>query len=181
MINGINNDDHDSEGRVLTLEFNDFFLIAAYVPNAGEHLKRLDYRIGQWDIKFQNFIKELKEKKDIILCGDLNVAHQEIDIFDGKGHTKSAGFTLEERESFGNFLDQGFIDTFRNLYPDTIKYTYFSARRKTNKQQNKGWRLDYFIINKEALDHLVNSEILNEYEGSDHAPIKLTWRLGQSN
>jgi exodeoxyribonuclease III len=146
------------------------------VPNAGENLKRLDYRVDQWDVEFQSYLNNLKKNKNIILCGDLNVAHKEIDIYSVKGHEKSAGFTKEERESFNNFLESGYIDTFRYLYPKEVKFSYFSARRVTNKAENKGWRLDYFVINVESRENLVDSNILNEYSGSDHTPIKLVYK-----
>jgi exodeoxyribonuclease III len=176
VIYGINKDDHDQEGRVLTLEFQNFYLVSVYVPNAGEGLKRLQYRVGEWDVEFFKFLNELQKKKHVILCGDLNVAHKEIDIYSAKGHLKSAGFTLEERESFSKFLDSGYIDTFRHLYPDQVKFSYFSARRKSQKDENKGWRLDYFVIHQHALENLVDSEILLDYDGSDHYPVKLVWK-----
>lgn len=178
VIYGIGHDDHDDEGRVITLEFADFYLVCVYVPNAGEGLKRIDYRVKEWDIAFQEFLNGLKKNKDVILTGDLNVAHKDIDIYEVKGHLKSAGFTLQERESFGKFLEAGYTDTFRHLYPETVKFSYFSARGGgKNLLANKGWRLDYYVINNEALGRLVDSEILNEYDGSDHTPIKLTWRV----
>ena len=173
---GIDMETHDGEGRVITLEYNSFFLICVYVPNAGENLKRLDYRVNQWDVEFQSYLNKLREKKNVILCGDLNVAHKEIDIYSVKGHEKTAGFTKEERESFGKFLALGYIDTFRYLYPDEVKFSYFSARRVSNKADNKGWRLDYFVINQESKENLVDSTILNEYSGSDHTPIKLVYK-----
>jgi exodeoxyribonuclease III len=173
---GIGHDDHDEEGRVITLEFGNFYIVSVYVPNAGEGLKRLDYRTKEWDLEFINYLNKLKSKKDLILCGDLNVAHQEIDIYEPKGHHKSAGFTPEERENFTKLLDEGYIDTFRHKYPDEKKFSYFTARIKSFKTENKGWRLDYFVINKSAEERLINSEILTEYEGSDHVPIKLTWK-----
>ncbi len=168
---------HDDEGRVLTVEFQDFFLVAVYVPNAGEGLKRLNYRVKEWDVAFGDYLNGLKAKKDLILCGDLNVAHKEIDIYEPKGHLKSPGFTPEERESFTKFLEFGYLDSFRHLYPKEVKFSYFTARQKTYKDQNKGWRLDYFVINQNALERLVDSEILYDFEGSDHIPIKLTWKV----
>jgi exodeoxyribonuclease III len=173
---GIQKDSHDGEGRVITLEYPTFYLICVYVPNAGEKLKRLEYRVNEWDVEFQAYLNNLRKKKNLILCGDLNVAHKPIDIFSAKGHEKSAGFTKEERESFTKFLDGGYVDTFRYLYPEIVKFTYFSARRVTHKAENKGWRLDYFVINDEAKVSLLDSEILNEYGGSDHSPIKLTYK-----
>ena len=178
---GINNPEHDKEGRVLTLEFENFFLVSVYVPNSGRELKRLDYRVKKWDLAFKNYLDELKNNnvgKDLVICGDLNVAHKEIDIFNAKGHLKYAGFTLEERKNFTSFLESGYLDSFRHLYPRTIKFSYFfSAYGKKNIKENKGWRLDYFIINSESIQRLVDSEILTEYDESDHSPIKLTWKV----
>jgi exodeoxyribonuclease III len=147
------------------------------VPNAGEGLKRLSYRVKEWDTAFFEYLNKLKEKKHVIICGDLNVAHKEIDIFEPKKHLKSAGFTVEERNSFSAFMDTGYIDTFRHLHPNVVKYSYFTMRFGTkNKTENKGWRLDYFLIDKEALDCLVESDILLDVEGSDHCPIKMVWK-----
>ena len=174
---GIKHNDHDDEGRVITAEYDDFYVVSVYVPNAGEGLKRLDYRIKQWDKAFFLYINSLKEKKDVIVSGDLNVAHKEIDIYEAKGHLKSAGFTPEERESFTKFLDDGYIDTFRHLNPDLVKFSFFSGRIKSHKENNKGWRLDYFVINQDAEKRLVDSNIYTEYEGSDHLPIKLIWKV----
>jgi exodeoxyribonuclease III len=149
-------------------------LVAVYVPNAGECLKRLDYRVKEWDKAFFEYLNKLNENKNIIVCGDLNVAHKEIDIFDPKNKKKSAGFTNEERESFTKFLEYGYVDTFRHFYPEIVKYSYFSMRAgRKNIEENKGWRLDYFITNKDHVGRIVDSQILNEYEGSDHCPIKL--------
>ena len=123
-------------------------------------------------------MNNLKSKKDIILCGDLNVAHQDIDIFQPKGHLKYAGFTLEERKNFTNLLKCGYVDTFRKLYPNLMKFSYFSGRfGKKNLIENKGWRLDYFLTNEEAIDRIIDSEILNQYDASDHSPIKLTFKF----
>ena len=113
----------------------------------------------------------------MILCGDLNVAHKEIDIHKPKGNEKSPGFTIQERESFSEFLNAGYIDTFRHLYPEVVKYSWFTARQKTAKSDNKGWRLDYFVINQTAEERLINSDILYDYEGSDHVPITLSWKI----
>ena len=175
---GINKDKHDKEGRVITIEYDKFYLISCYTPNAGEGLKRLDYRIEEWDKDFFKYINSLKEKKDIILAGDLNVAKEDIDIYEPKGHNKSAGFTKEEKESFNNFLESGYIDTFRDLHPDEQKFSFFS-KRGNMKEQNKGWRLDYFVINKEAkFIEVEESDILdeNKYDSSDHIPIFLTFK-----
>ena len=172
VIYGIDHSSHDGEGRVITLEFPQFYLIAVYVPNSGEGLKRLSYRIEEWDYEFFNYIQNLRKKKHIIIAGDLNVAHKDIDIFDPKSKNKSPGFTPEERESFGKFLEKGYIDTFRHFYPDTVKYTYFSLRAG-RRNLERGWRLDYFVIDKEFINNVEDSIILDEIEGSDHCPIKL--------
>jgi exodeoxyribonuclease III len=175
VIYGIDSNDHDQEGRVLTLEFPNFYIVSVYVPNAGEGLKRLNYRVEEWDSAFFAFLDKLQSKKNVILCGDLNVAHKEIDIFSAKGHAKSPGFTIEERNSFSKFLDSGYVDTFRHLYPNQVKFSYLSARGKTQKADNKGWRLDYFVIHQNSMHKLVDSDILLDYDGSDHYPIKLVW------
>lgn len=168
---------HDDEGRVITLEFPDFYILSCYTPNSGEGLRRLDYRTKEWDVEFQDFVDKLKAKKNVIVCGDLNVAHQEIDIHKAKGHENSAGFTQEERESFTKFLDRGYVDTFRYLHPETVKFSYFSKYHKQNKSLNKGWRLDYFIVNKEAIEHVTEADIMTEYDSSDHCPIIIQWKI----
>ena len=176
---GIDDSNTDNEGRVITLEYEKFYLIACYTPNAGENLKRLDFRIDEWDKKFFEYINELKNKKDIILCGDLNVANNEIDIFEPKGHEKSPGFTIQERDSFKQFLNEGFVDTFREKYPNEQKFSFFSKRSKA-KFDNKGWRLDYFVVNKNNKNFkIIESNMLekNNYNSSDHIPIKLEIEL----
>ena len=175
---GMNIPKHDKEGRIITLEYDKFFLINCYVPNAGEGLKRLDYRINEWDKDFFNYINKLKEKKDIILTGDLNVARENIDIFDPKGREKLPGFTQVEKESFTKFLKTGFIDNFRNLHPNEKKFSFFSKRAKGNREGNKGWRLDYFVTNKDMKNIVVkNCDILDKdkYTASDHLPILLSF------
>jgi exodeoxyribonuclease III len=161
---------------VLTLEFDDFYLLSAYVPNAGEGLKRLSYRVKEWDLAFIEFINTLKKKKNVIVSGDLNVAHEEIDIYEPKKLTKSPGFTPEERKGFSDFLKHGYVDSFRHLYPKEVKYSFFSKRMGDKMmRENKGWRLDYFVIDNEGVKRVENSEILQDYTASDHCPIKLTW------
>ena len=175
---GINKDEHDLEGRVITIEYDKFYLISCYTPNSGEGLKRLDYRINEWDKDFFEYINSLKAKKDIVLAGDLNVAKEDIDIYEPKGHDKTAGFTKEEKESFNNFLEMGYIDSFRDLHPDEQKFSFFSKRGNL-KEQNKGWRLDYFIINENSKNiKLEESDMLdkNKYDSSDHIPIFLTFK-----
>ena len=175
---GINKSEHDEEGRVITLEYDEFYLIACYTPNAGDKLKRLDYRVDEWDKDFFKFMKKLKKKKSVILCGDLNVAFEDIDIYDTKGHKRTPGFTDEERESFGKFLEMGFVDTFRELHKEEVKFSYFTKRVKTFKEDNKGWRLDYFVVN-DSVDNkkfkVLKSDMLDkdEYDSSDHIPIIL--------
>lgn len=172
---GIGKQEHDDEGRVITMEFDKFFLVATYIPNAGEGLRRLGYRVKQWDVDFQAYLEDLKKKKSVIWGGDINVAHQDIDIHDPKGNKFSAGFTTEERNSFSEFLKNGWVDTFRDMNKDVVLYSYwtyfFNCRAK-----NKGWRLDYFIVDENSKKNVVNSEILTNYLGSDHCPIKLTWK-----
>ena len=167
---------HDKEGRIITLEYDKFYLICAYVPNSGEGLKRLGYRIDEWDKDFFGYINNLKCKKDVILTGDLNVARENIDIFDPKGREKLAGFTQREKESFNKFLKTGYIDCFRNLHTNDKKFTFFSKRAKGNREGNKGWRLDYFVTNKDLKNIEVKEcDILDKdkYTGSDHVPISL--------
>jgi exodeoxyribonuclease-3 len=166
-------EDHDMEGRVITAEFLTYFLVTVYTPNSGEGLKRLDYR-ETWDEAFREHIASIKRRKPVIVCGDLNVAHQEIDIARPKeNYNLSAGFTQREIDGFQRLLDEGFIDTFRQLHPTEVKYTYwtnfFNARAR-----NVGWRIDYFLVPKNFLSKVKSAEIYNEYMGSDHCPIALT-------
>lgn len=166
---------HDKEGRTITLEFEKFWLVAVYVPNSGATLKWQDYRTDEWDLDFRCYIKSLEQSgKPVILIGDLNVAHQEIDIYDPKRNENMACFTPEERQSFANFINMGFCDTFRELYPGKIKYSFWDIRDKSRKE-NKGWRLDYAIVSKQILPCIKESEIHNDYWGSDHCPISLTF------
>lgn len=169
--------DHDSEGRLVTLEYDNFYLLCSYVPNSGDGLKRLSYRINQWDSSLSNYMKDLEKSKPVILTGDLNCAHQEIDIFNPAGNRRSAGFTEEERDSFQkNFLDRGFVDTFRKQHPDVVGYTYWGYRHGGRKN-NKGWRLDYFLASESIADQVYDSYILPDVGGSDHSPIGLILQL----
>ncbi|TXG70392.1 hypothetical protein EZV62_005327 [Acer yangbiense] len=169
--------DPDSEGRVVTAEFDSFYLINCYVPNSGDGLRRLPYRIAEWDISLSSYMKELEKKKPVILTGDLNCAHQEIDIYNPAGNRRSAGFTDEERQSFGtNFLSQGFVDTFRAQHPDVVGYTYWAYRQGARKT-NRGWRLDYFLVSGSIADKAHDSYILPDVGGSDHCPIGLVLKL----
>eukprot|EP01064_Diplonema_japonicum_P008016 TRINITY_DN1557_c1_g1_i1.p1 TRINITY_DN1557_c1_g1~~TRINITY_DN1557_c1_g1_i1.p1 ORF type:complete len:376 (+),score=73.07 TRINITY_DN1557_c1_g1_i1:70-1197(+) len=166
----------NDEGRIQVVEFEDkdFLLINTYVPNAGADLKRLEYRTKEWDVALRNYMKrEVDNGKSVILTGDLNVAHLDVDIHNPKGNQKSAGFTPQERNSFSELLETGFSDTFRELHPTkTGFYTYFSYR-SNGRAKNMGWRLDYFIVNDSLMDKVVASSILSAYEGSDHVPVQL--------
>ncbi|KDO24512.1 hypothetical protein SPRG_10327 [Saprolegnia parasitica CBS 223.65] len=164
----------DDEGRFLALEFEKFWLVHTYVPNAGQKLDRLEYRTKKWDTALFAKLKELEATKPVVWCGDLNVAYEEIDIHDPKGNrNKSAGFTDAERESFGSLLADGFVDTFRSKYPETQTFSYFSYRFGA-REKNKGWRLDYFVASKALLPHVEDSAIRSAITGSDHLPIALT-------
>ncbi|KAF2308137.1 hypothetical protein GH714_035617 [Hevea brasiliensis] len=174
---GLGIPDHDSEGRLVTAEFDSFYLINAYVPNSGDGLKRLSYRVTQWDSSLSNYMKELEKSKPVILTGDLNCAHQEIDIYNPAGNRRSAGFTDEERQSFGtNFLSRGFVDTFRKQHPIVVGYTYWGYRHGTRKT-NKGWRLDYFLVSESIADKVHDSYIVPDVAGSDHCPIGLILKV----
>ena len=166
---GLGLEEHDKEGRVITLEFPEFFLVNVYTPNAKRGLARLPYRI-EWDRDFLDYLKKLGKKKQVVLCGDLNVAHKEIDLTNPAGNRKNAGFTEEERRDFSRLIESGFIDTFREFDKSPGKYSWwtymFGARRK-----NIGWRIDYFCISKELRKHLTNAFILEKVMGSDHAPV----------
>jgi exodeoxyribonuclease III len=165
-------EEKDNEGRVITLEYNDFYLVNAYVPNAGEELKRLDFRLG-WDKSFREYLKKLDEKKPVIACGDFNVAHNEIDIKNAASNRMHAGFTDEERASFSELLGVGFLDSFRELYPDERnKYTYWSYMFKA-RERNTGWRIDYFVISERLKEKLKDVVLHNEIYGSDHCPVEI--------
>ncbi|OQR70694.1 DNA-(apurinic or apyrimidinic site) lyase-like [Tropilaelaps mercedesae] len=163
---------HDLEGRVITMEFDDFFLVNVYVPNAGRGLIRLEYRM-QWDKDFRAYLCKLKEQKAVILTGDLNVAHQEIDLANPKSNKRNAGFTQEERDGLTALLDQGFVDTFRRLYPDRAKAYTFWTYMMNARAKNVGWRLDYFIVSEQFIDRIIDNEIRDKVMGSDHCPIVL--------
>ena len=170
---GLGIEELDNEGRVITLEFDKFYLLHVYTPNSGEVLARLDYRVKTWDVEFRKFIKKLQEKKPIIVCGDLNCANEDIDIHSPKTNKRSAGFTDEERKSFKKMLkDNNLIDSFRHFYPDKVQYTYWSYRTRA-RLNNKGWRIDYFLVDNKILNKIKKSLILDKIMGSDHCPIKL--------
>ncbi|KAA8518086.1 hypothetical protein F0562_015560 [Nyssa sinensis] len=174
---GLGISDHDNEGRLVTVEFDKYFLISGYVPNSGDGLKRLSYRITQWDLSLSDYMKELEKSKPVILTGDLNCAHEEIDIYNPAGNKRSAGFTDEERQSFEtNFLFRGFVDTFRRQHPGVVGYTYWGYRHGGRKT-NRGWRLDYFLVSESIADRVHDSYILPDVSGSDHCPIGLILRL----
>ncbi|XP_052140229.1 DNA-(apurinic or apyrimidinic site) endonuclease, chloroplastic-like [Oryza glaberrima] len=174
---GLGVPDHDTEGRVVTVEFNDFYLLTAYVPNSGDGLKRLTYRVTEWDPSLGNYMKDLEKSKPVILTGDLNCAHQEIDIHDPAGNRRSAGFTIEERESFEtNFLSKGFVDTFRKQHPNVVGYSYWGYRHNARKT-NKGWRLDYFLVSESIAERVHDSYIIPDISASDHSPLGLVLKL----
>lgn len=170
---GIGIDEHDQEGRVITLEYEDFFLITVYTPNSQDGLRRLDYRCV-WEDAFRAYLKKLEEAKPVIVCGDLNVAHTEIDLANPSTNRKSAGFTDEERGKFTELLGAGFVDTFRHFFPDkTEAYTWWSYRTNA-RSRNAGWRIDYFVVSEALKDRLVKAEIHADILGSDHCPVSLT-------
>lgn len=169
---GLGIDEHDHEGRVITLEYEDFYLVNVYTPNSQTELKRLPYRM-QWEDDFRAYLKKLDEQKPVIVCGDFNVAHCEIDLKNPKANRRNAGFTDEEREKLTMLLDAGFVDTFRYLYPDvTGKYTYWSYRFNA-RQRNAGWRLDYFCVSSRLKEHIKDVVIQSEVMGSDHCPLQI--------
>ena len=171
---GIGIDEHDHEGRVITLEMPDFFLVCVYTPNSQDELRRLDYRM-QWEDDFRSYLLKLQASgKGVIVCGDLNVAHKEIDLKNPKSNRRNAGFTDEERGKFTELLDAGFIDTFRHFYPDqTDIYSWWSYRFQA-RQKNAGWRIDYFVASEDLRERLVDAKIHTEIFGSDHCPVELT-------
>lgn len=168
---GIGVEQHDHEGRVVTLEFEAFFLVTVYTPNTQDELKRLDYRM-QWETDFQAYLKTLDAKKPVIVCGDMNVAHQEIDLKNPKTNRRNAGFTDEEREKMTQLLNSGFVDTFRFLYPETITYSWWSYRFKA-REKNTGWRIDYFLTSERLKDKITEAKIHTDIFGSDHCPVEL--------
>lgn len=170
---GIGVDAHDHEGRAITLEMEDFYLVTAYVPNAQDGLKRLDYRMS-WEDDFRNYLLELDKKKPVILCGDLNVAHQEIDLKNPKTNRMNPGFSDEERSKFSTLLEAGFIDSFRHFYP-TLEgaYSWWSYRFQA-RAKNVGWRIDYFVVSSSLAERMESASIHNQIFGSDHCPVELT-------
>ena len=168
---GMGIEEHDHEGRIITMEFNDFYLVSVYVPNVKRDLTRLEYRMV-WEDDFRAYLKKLEEKKPVVACGDFNVAHNEIDIKNARANVGNAGFTYEERGKFSDLLDAGFIDTFRYFHKDEVKYSWWSYIENCRKR-NIGWRIDYFIVSKDIIDNVKGAYIYDEVLGSDHAPIGL--------
>ena len=172
VTRGIGIDEHDHEGRVITLEMPGFYLVCCYTPNSQDGLKRLDYRM-QWEDDFQVYLSRLDQQKPVILCGDLNVAHEEIDIKNPKTNRHNAGFTDEERQKFTQLLQRGFRDTFRTLHPDEVTYSWWSYRFQA-RQKNAGWRIDYFVVSDRLMEHVEGAAIHTDIFGSDHCPVELT-------
>lgn len=173
---GIGKEEHDQEGRVITLEFPEFYMVTVYTPNSQNELARLTYRM-EWERDFLAYLKELETRKPVVFCGDLNVAHQEIDLKNPKTNRKNAGFTDEEREKFSQLLAAGFIDTFRYFYPEQEKiYSWWSYRFKA-REKNAGWRIDYFCVSEALKDRLEDAKIHTEIMGSDHCPVELDINL----
>lgn len=176
VTKGIGIDEHDHEGRVITLEYPEFYMVTVYTPNAQDGLKRLDYRM-LWETDFLSYLKGLEQEKPVIFCGDLNVAHQEIDLKNPSANRKNAGFTNEEREKFSALLNAGFVDTFRYFYPDMEGiYSWWSYRFKA-RERNAGWRIDYFLVSEILKEKLKDARIHTEIIGSDHCPVELEIEL----
>lgn len=173
---GIGIEEHDNEGRVITLEFDNFYMVTVYTPNSQNELKRLDYRM-KWEDDFKAYLKKLEETKNVVVCGDMNVAHSEIDLKNPKTNRKNAGFTDEERAKFTELLESGFIDTFRYFYPDmTDIYSWWSYRFSA-REKNAGWRIDYFLASRALESNLKGAKIHTEVMGSDHCPVELEIEL----
>ena len=168
---GLGIDEHDHEGRVVTVEFEDFYLVNVYVPNSQDGLRRLDYRMN-WEDAFRGFVKSLESKKPVVVCGDMKVAHEEIDLKNPSTNHFNAGFSDEERSKFTELLGSGFIDTWRFQHPDEVKYSWWSYRGGA-RFRNAGWRIDYFLVSESLREHIFSTEILNDIAGSDHCPVVL--------
>jgi len=170
VVNGLGIAEHDTQGRCITAEYKDFYLVNTYVPNSGQDLVRLDYRTT-WDVALLNHLKNLEKKKPVVWCGDMNVAHKPIDLANPKpNYNKTAGYTQREIDGMDTVHASGFIDTFRNKFPEVVKYSWWSARFNS-RAKNVGWRIDYFMVSKSFLPHVQDAFILNEIEGSDHCPV----------
>ena len=168
---GMGVEEHDHEGRIITLEYDQFYLVTCYTPNSQTELKRLDYRMT-WEDDFRKFLKSLDAKKPVIICGDLNVAHEEIDIKNPKTNRRNAGFTDEEREKMTVLLNDGFTDSFRYLHPDEVTYSWWSYRFKA-REKNAGWRIDYFLVSDRIKEQVTEAKIHTEIMGSDHCPVEV--------
>ena len=168
---GMGIEEHDHEGRIITLEYDQFYLVTCYTPNSQTELKRLDYRMT-WEDDFRKFLKSLDAKKPVIICGDLNVAHEEIDIKNPKTNRRNAGFTDEEREKMTILLNDGFTDSFRYLHPDEVTYSWWSYRFKA-REKNAGWRIDYFLVSNRIKEQITEAKIHTEIMGSDHCPVEV--------
>lgn len=173
---GMGREEHDSEGRVITVEYPEFFLVNVYTPNSQTELARLDYRM-EWDQVFRDYVVELDSQKPVVICGDLNVAHEEIDIKNPKGNHQNPGFTDRERNSFGLLLEAGFVDTFRHLHPADQIFSWWSYRFRS-RERNAGWRIDYFLISERLLPQLRSAQIHTEIMGSDHCPVSIEMDFG---
>ena len=172
---GMGVEEHDHEGRIITLEYDRFYLVTCYTPNSQTELKRLDYRMT-WEDDFRKFLKSLDAKKPVIICGDLNVAHEEIDIKNPKTNRRNAGFTDEEREKMTVLLNDGFTDSFRYLHPDEVTYSWWSYRFKA-REKNAGWRIDYFLVSNRIKEQITEAKIHTEIMGSDHCPVEVDLAL----
>lgn len=172
VSNGLNIEKHDREGRVITCEFEDFYLVNVYVPNSKRKLERLSYRVKEWDVDFLKFLKKLEKNKPVIFCGDLNVAHTELDLTNPKGNVRNHGFTIEERMGFDNIIKESFIDTFREFEKAAGHYTWWSPMNNC-RGRNIGWRIDYFCISRALKPRLKKSYILKDVLGSDHCPVAI--------
>lgn len=171
VTRGIGIDEHDHEGRVITLEMDDYYLVCVYVPNTQDGLRRLDYRL-RWEHDFREYLKALDTRKPVIVCGDLNVAHQEIDLKNPKANRHNAGFTDEEREAMTQTLSSGFADTFRRQHPDEVIYSWWSYRFRA-RERNSGWRIDYFLVSERLMPQVAQARIHTQMQGSDHCPVSL--------
>lgn len=173
---GIGIDEHDHEGRVITLEMPQFYLVTVYTPNSQDELRRLDYRM-LWERDFQDYLLRLNAHKPVVVCGDMNVAHEEIDLKNPKTNRRNAGFTDEEREAMTRLLDSGFVDTFRRLHPDEVTYSWWSYRFRA-REKNTGWRIDYFLVSESLAPQVSEAKIHTQIMGSDHCPVEVDLDLG---
>ena len=171
VTRGIGVDEHDHEGRVLTLEMEDFYLVCVYVPNSQDGLRRLDYRM-QWEDAFRAYVSGLAQRKGVVICGDMNVAHEEIDLKNPATNHFNAGFSDQERAKMTELLGAGFVDSWRFQHPEEVKYSWWSYRMRA-RERNAGWRIDYFLVSSNLRDRIVSTDILNDVFGSDHCPVEL--------